>query len=159
MDVGQARSVNVWPYVGVYSLVMMGLTVIFMGISIMFPSLPDSFGNATGIAIAFGSTSFVSYKFIRKNLRLFNRDEYWKITLFSSLTSCLLSLILGGLAFAAGTIPGGDAIPLFVWVFVLLFGGLVVFGINAAGYSSRMGKNFLKAELARQARINTEIFR
>ncbi|MER9201108.1 ABZJ_00895 family protein [Mesorhizobium sp. M0933] len=159
MDIGQARSVNVWPYVGLYTLMMVGLTVVFMGISVMFPSLPDSFGNASGIAIAFGSTSFVSYKFIRKNLRLFNRDEYWKLTLFSSLASCLLSLILGGLAVAAGVVPGSDAIPLFIWVLILLFAGLIVFGINAAGYSSRMGKSFLKAELVRQARINTETFR
>ncbi|CCV15937.1 hypothetical protein [Mesorhizobium sp. STM 4661] len=46
MDVGQARSVNVWPYVGLYSLMMIGLTVVFMGISVIFPSLPDSFLKA-----------------------------------------------------------------------------------------------------------------
>ncbi|QND56398.1 hypothetical protein [Mesorhizobium huakuii] len=55
--------------------------------------------------------------------------------------------------------PGSDTIPALGWVFILLVAGLVVFGINAWGYSSRMGKNFLKAELARQARINAETFR
>lgn len=49
--------------------------------------------------------------------------------------------------------------PALVWVLILLFAGLVVFGINALGHSTRIGKSFLKAELARQARINTETFR
>jgi hypothetical protein len=158
MDVGQARSVNIWPYVGLYSLMMIGLTTVFVCISAIFPSLPDHFDNASGFAITFGSTSVASYKFIRKNLRLFNRDEYWKIPLFSPLASCLLSLVLGGLALAAGAVPGSDTIPPFAWILILLFAGLLVFGINAAGYSSRMGKSFLKAELARQARINSETF-
>jgi hypothetical protein len=158
MDVEQVKSVSVWPYVGFYSLMMVGLTVVFIGIAMIFPSLPDSFGRASGFAITFGSTSFASYKFIKRNLRLFNRDEYWKITLFSSPASCLLSLVLVGLAVAGGAMPGSDTIPPLAWVFILLFAGLVVFGINALGYSSRMGKSFLKAELARQARINTETF-
>ena len=159
MDVEQVKSVSVWPYVGFYSLMMVGLTVVFIGVAMVFPSLPDSFGHASGFAITFGSTSFASYKFINRNLRLFNRDEYWKITLFSSLASCLLSLMLVGLAVAGGAMPGSDTMPALVWVFVLLFAGLVVFAINALGYSSRMGKNFLKAELARQARVNAETFR
>ena len=158
MDVEQVKSVSVWPYVGFYSLMMVGLTVVFIGVAMVFPSLPDSFGHASGFAITFGSTSFASYKFINRNLRLFNRDEYWKITLFSSLASCLLSLVFLGLAVAGGAMPGSDTIPALGWVFILLFAGLVVFGINAWGYSSRMCKNFLKAELARQARINAETF-
>ncbi len=158
MNVYQTESVNVWPYVGFYSLMMIGLTVVFIGISTIFPSLPNSVGHASGFAIAFGSTSFASWKFIRRNLRLFNRNEYWKITLLSSLASCLLSLLLVGLAVAGGAMPGSNTIPLLAWVFILLFAGLLAFGINAAGYSSGMGKNFLKAELARQARINAETF-
>ncbi len=159
MDVGQVKSVSVWPYVGFYSLMMVGLTAVFIAIAMMFRSLPDSFGNASGFAITFGSNSFASYKFVNRNLRLFNRDEYWKITLLSSLASCLLSLVFVGLAVAGGAMPGSDTMPALVWGFVLLFAGLVVFGINALGYSSRMGKSFLKAELARQARLNTETFR
>jgi hypothetical protein len=158
MDIEQVKSVSVWPYVGLYTLMMIGLTVVFIGISIIFPSLSDSFSHASGFAIAFGSTSFASYKFIKKNLRLFNRDEYWKITLLSSLTSWLISLLLVGLAVAGGGMPGSNTIPALGWIFILLLGGLLAFSINAAGYSSRMGKSFLKAELARQTRINTETF-
>ena len=159
MDVEQVKSVSVWPYVGFYCLMMVGLTAVFIGIAMMFPSLPDSFGHASGFAITFGSTSFASYKFVKRNLRLFNRDEYWKITLFSSLASFLLSLVFLGLAVVGGAMPGSGTMPALVWVFILLFAALVVFAINAWGYSSRMGKNFLKAELARQARINAETFR
>jgi hypothetical protein len=159
MTIEQAKSVSVWPYVGLYSLMMIGLTVVFMGILAMFPSFSDSFGKASGFAIAFGSTSFASYKFIKKNLRLFNREEYWKVTFFSSVASCLLSLSLLGLAIAGGAMPESNTIPALGWMFILLFVGLIAFGINAAGYSSGIGKSFLKAELARQTRINAETFK
>lgn len=157
MDSGQVKSVNVWPYVGSYTLMMIGLTVVFIIIALLFPSVGDSLGKAVGFGISFGSTSFASYKFIRKNLRLFNRPEYWKITLYSTLVSCLLSFLLMGLAVAGGAFPG-STLPPFAWIFVLLLAGLVAFGINAAGYSSSIGKAYLKAELARQARISSETF-
>lgn len=158
MTVEEVRSVNVWPYVGYYSVMMIGLTVLCMGILIIFPSLEGSFSHASGFAIVFGSTSFAAHQFIRRNLRLFNRSEYWKITLFSSLVSCLVSLLLGGLAIAGGGIPGSDAIRPLVWLVILLITGLVAFGANALGYAI-VGKHFLKAELARQARVNADTFR
>jgi len=158
MDVEKVQSVNVWPYVGFYSLMTISLTVAFMGILFMFPTLTDSFGHASSFVTPFGSTSFASYKFVRRNGRLFNRNEYWKITLFSSLAAYLVSLLLVGLAVAGRAIPGSGAISPVGWVFILLFGGLLIFAFNAAGYSSRMGKSFLKVELARQARINAETF-
>ena len=37
MDVEQVESVSVWPYVGFYSLMMVGLTVVFVVIAMMFP--------------------------------------------------------------------------------------------------------------------------
>jgi hypothetical protein len=154
----QERAVSVWPYVGYYSLMMVGLTIGFTGIALIFPSMPDNFSHAIGFAIAFGSTSFASYKFVRQNLRLFDRGEYWRITFLSSLVSCGLSLVLGGLAVAGGAMPGSNAFGPLVWIFILLIGGLAAFIVNAAGYSSRMGKSFLKAELARQARTNAETF-
>ena len=156
--VEDVRSVNVWPYVGFYSLMMIGLTVLCMAILIMFPSLAGSFSHASGFVIVFGSTSFATHQFIRRNLRLFNRSEYWRITLFSSLVSCLVSLLLGGLAIAGGGIPGSDAIPPLGWLVILLIAGLVAFGTNALGYAM-VGKHFLKAVLARQARINADTFR
>ena len=158
MDVEQVKSVSVWPYVGFYTLMMIGLTAVFIVFALLFPALGDSVGKAVGFGISFGSTSFASYKFIRKNLRLFNRPEYWKITLYSTLVSCLLSFSLMGLAVAGGAFPGGDTLPPLAWIFILLLAGLVAFGINAAGYSSSIGKTYLKAELARQARISSETF-
>ena len=53
-------------------------------------------------------------------------------------------------------IPGGGAFPPVGWILILLFGGLLIFVSNAAGFSSRIGKSFLKVKLARQARINAE---
>jgi len=158
MDVEQVKSVSVWPYVGFYTLMMIGLTAVFIIFALLFPSLGDSIGKAAGFGISFGSTSFASYKFIRKYLRLFNRPEYWKITLYSTLVSCVLSFLLMGLAVAGGAVPDSDTLPPLVWIFILLLAGLVAFGINAAGYSSSIGKTYLKAELARQARTSSEPF-
>jgi hypothetical protein len=138
---------------------MIGLTVALFGLSIAFPSLPDRFGSAGGFALAFGSTTLVNCRFVRRNLRTFNRDEFWKLSFLSSLVSWLLSMALLGIAMAGGGIPNAGALSPAVWILILLFTWLLAFLVSALGYTSAMSKAFLKAELAKHARIDVETFR
>ncbi|RVD59854.1 hypothetical protein EN828_07970 [Mesorhizobium sp. M2D.F.Ca.ET.185.01.1.1] len=153
-------SVNLWPYVGYYSLTMVALTIALGILVVVIPTLSKEFGKAAGFAISFGSANVALYKFVRRNGRLFNRGEYWTIVLLSTLAAFFISAPLGWLAIA-GEAKQHDLsnVPLAVWLGSVLFALLLTFGLNAAWYSSRFGRTLLKAELARRARTDTEAFR
>ncbi|RAZ88926.1 hypothetical protein DPM33_21085 [Mesorhizobium hawassense] len=153
-------SVNLWPYVGYYTLTMVALTVALGVLVVVTPTLSKEFGKAAGFAISFGSANVALYKFVRRNGRLFNRREYWTIVLLSTLAAFLISAPLGWLAIA-GESRSRDlsSVPPAVWVGGALFAFLLTFGLNAAWYSSRFGKTLLKVELARRTRTDTEAFR
>ncbi|UDL88635.1 ABZJ_00895 family protein [Mesorhizobium sp. PAMC28654] len=160
MSNGDTRTASVWPCVGYYTLAMVALTIT-LGIGLVaIPSLSKDVIRAAGFSINYGSTKVASYKFIKRNGRLFSREEYWIIVLLSTLAACLISAIQGWLALVGGTAPQNlSNVPVAVWVGSSLFAFLLVFGLNAAGYSGRFGRDVLKAELARRARIDTETFR
>lgn len=91
---------------------------------------------------------------------MFSRGEYWQIVLLSTLAAVLISALQGWLALEGGAVPQNlGRVPMAVWVGGSAFAFLLVFGLNAAGYSGRFGRDVLKAELARRARIDTETFR
>ena len=153
-------SVNIWPYVGYYTLTMMALTIAAGILVIAVPKFSTEIGKAAGFAISFGSANVALHKFIRRNGRLFNRREYWTIVLLSTLAAFLISAPLGWLAIA-GEEKQHDlsGVPLAVWVGSVLFAFLLTFALNAGWYSRRFGKTMLKAELSRRARTDTEAFR
>ena len=81
--------VNVWPYVGYYTLTMVVLTIALGILVVLIPTLSETIGKAAGFAISFGSANVALYKFIRRNGRLFNRREYWTTVLLSTLAAFL----------------------------------------------------------------------
>lgn len=159
MTIEKTESVNVWPYVGVYMLTTIALSIALIVFAMFFPSLFESAGKAMGFIINLASTMTAYSFFVRRNGRLFSRQEYWKIVSFSTIAASLFSLLLLALSFAGGSIPGGAGdIPAYAWILILAFAVLLVFGLNAAGYSDRSGNNFLKAHRAKQTQLDTKPF-
>ncbi|MER8416963.1 ABZJ_00895 family protein [Mesorhizobium sp. M1329] len=161
MNIDRVKSVNIWPYVGYYILTTIVVTIAFAVLFALVPSPPEGLAKASGYAINIAATMFTYSKFIRNNVRLFNRNEYWKIVSFSTLAACLIAAVQILITF--GSRGGGQenygSIPPVAWIGILLFASILVFVLNIAGYSNRFGNTMLKAELARRTRIDAETFR
>ena len=159
MTVEKTQSANVWPYVGIYILTTIALSIALIVFAMFFPSLFESAGKAMNFVINFISTMTAYSFFVKRNGRLFSRQEYWQIVSFSTIAALLFSALLLAFSFAAGAIPGDAAgIPAYVWILILAFAVLLVFGLNAAGYSNRFGNSLLKAHRARQTPLDTKPF-
>ena len=159
MTIESQAPVNVWPYVGIYILTTVALSIALIVFAIIFPSWIDSVGKAINFAINFASTMTAYSLFVKRNGRLFSRQEYWKIVSFSTIAALLFSALLFLFSFATGAIPedlGG--IPAGVWILILAFAVILVFGLNAAGYSNRFGNTLLKAHRAKQTPLDIKPF-
>ncbi|QPC91177.1 ABZJ_00895 family protein [Mesorhizobium sp. INR15] len=159
MSKDDVQSVSVLPYVWYYTIMTFVLTIVLVVVLNFLLSLSEDAIRAAGFIITIGSTIFAYYKFIKGNGRLLNRQEYWRMVALSTLGACLISALEGGLALMGGAAKGLGNVPLAVWAAGALFGFLLVFSMNAAGFGGRFGKTMLKAVLAKRAKVDTETFR
>jgi uncharacterized membrane protein YhaH (DUF805 family) len=98
--------------------------------------------------------------FVRRTGRLLERGEYWRIVTFSTAATLLFSVVAVLFSIAIGaTTEDLSGIPAWIWIMFLVIGGLFGFCLNAAGFSNRFGKTFLKVNRAKQTQIDTEPFR
>ena len=159
MTIERAEAANVWPYVGIYLLTTIALSIALIVFAMFFPSWFESGGQAMNFIIIFASTMTAYSFFVKRHGRLFTRQEYWRIVSFSTLAASLFSLLLLMFSFAAGATPAdGGSMPAYAWLLILAFALLLVFGLNAAGYSNRFGNNLLKAHRAKQTPLDTKPF-
>lgn len=160
MTLEKTDSTNIWPYVGIYILTTIVLWLIWLAFVSVVPAAEKSGGTAIGVATIFGST-LVSYSmFIKRNGRLLDRGEYWKIVIFTTAATLLFSIVSLLFSIAAGLTPGNlNSIPAGVWIMMLVMGALFGFCLNAAGFSNRFGRTLLKANRKRQTQLDTEPFR
>jgi len=160
MEINKVGSTNILPYVGIYFLATVGLSLTWATFVYFVPLAEKSANTAVNGAILFASTYLTYAIFISRNGRLLERGEYWKLVALSTAASLVYS-VLSLLFFSAiGAIPGNlRSISPAIWVLVLAIGLIFVFLLNAAGFSDRFGRTMLKANRARQTRIDTETFR
>ncbi|MEO5756519.1 MAG: ABZJ_00895 family protein [Mesorhizobium sp.] len=158
MTIEEMETANVWPYVGIYILTTIVLSIILIVLTIMFPSAMESAGKAMNFVVIFASTSTTYSFFVKRKGRVFSRQEYWRIVSFSTMAALLFSGLLVLFSIATGAFPEIDSIPAGAWILILAFAVLLVFGLNAAGYSKRFGNNFLKAHRAKQTPLDIKPF-
>lgn len=159
MTIENQESANIWPYVGIYLLTTIALSIALIVFAMFFPSWFQGGGQAMNFIINFAATMTAYSFFVKRHGRLFSRQEYWKIVSFSTIAALLFSALLLAFSFATGAMPaGGGGIPAYGWALLIAFAVLLVFGLNAAGYSNRFGNNLLKAHRAKQTPLDTKPF-
>ena len=79
MTIERAEAANVWPYVGIYLLTTIALSIALIVFAMFFPSWFESGGQAMNFIIIFASTMTAYSFFVKRHGRLFTRQEYWRI--------------------------------------------------------------------------------
>lgn len=154
------KPANVWPCVGIYIVTTMILTAIWAAVGYVAPDLVEKANTAASFVMIFASTLAAYSVFIRRNGRLFDRSEYWKVVFLSTVATVLFSAVMMLFSIAAGAAPGSASdVPAKIWIILLTIGTIFGLCVNAIGFSSRFGKTLLKAHSKRQAQLDTEPFR
>ncbi|WP_296744140.1 ABZJ_00895 family protein [Mesorhizobium sp.] len=159
MEIDRVESTNPWPYVGIYFLATVGFSLSWGVFSYFVPSAGKSANTAVNVAIVFASTYSTYAVFVSRKGRLLERGEYWKLVSLCTAASLAYSVVSLTFFLAIGAIPGWAGMNAAFWVVVLAIGLISAFLLNAVGFSDRFGRAMLKANRARQARIDTETFR
>ncbi|MGX5803853.1 ABZJ_00895 family protein [Bradyrhizobium sp. Arg314] len=155
-----AKPANVWPYVGIYIATTIILTAIWAMVGYLAPTLVEKAKTAASFVTIFASTLSAYSIFIRRNGRLFDRGEYWRVVLLSTAATLLFSAIMMLFSITVRTAPGSvNDVPARIWIILLIIGAIFGLCVNAIGFSSRFGKTLLKAHSKRQTQLDTEPFR
>ncbi|TPI35555.1 hypothetical protein FJ414_17915 [Mesorhizobium sp. B3-1-6] len=159
MLIDNMETVNIWRYVGIYITITIVLYLAWIAFVYMVPSMESATATPVNLAIVFASTSFSYWAFIKRHGRLFERNEYWKIVIFSTVASLLFSMVCLLFSMAVGIAPASlEQFSVGAWVMVLAILALFGFCINAIGFNKRFGKRFLKANRGRRAQLDAEPF-
>ncbi|MDX8454361.1 ABZJ_00895 family protein [Mesorhizobium sp. VK9D] len=167
MTTETAKPANVWPYVGIYIATTIILTAIWVMVGYLAPALVElaptlveKAKTAASFVTIFASTLSAYSIFIRRNGRLFDRGEYWRVVLLSTAATLLFSAIMMLFSITVRTAPGSvNDVPARIWIILLIIGAIFGLCVNAIGFSSRFGKTLLKAHSKRQTQLDTEPFR
>ncbi|MBA1144331.1 ABZJ_00895 family protein [Mesorhizobium neociceri] len=158
MPSDRTEAVNLWPYVGIYILTQVILYLAWLGFGFLVPA-PNSVNSAASFVIIFASTFFAYSVFIRRNGRLFNRGEYWRMVLFSTAAALMFSAVCLLVSITIGIAPDVAGIPALAWIIVFVVLAAFGFCLNAVGFSKWFGKVMLKTFSARQIQLDTEPFK